>query len=210
VECNVEEGTSVKNCATQLGNVFPKLDMLLHGVAFAPKEALRGDPNKPGNRPFANCSRSAFLDTFSTSTYSLLLLTQHFTTLMEQAAQTCSNSTSSVMALSFDGSERVVPGYGVMGPAKGALEASSRYLAVELGELGIRVNCISAGPINTLAARGIPNFGQLKKSADNRQPLKREVGAKEVADVAVFLASNLSRGITGQTILVDGGQSVVR
>mmetsp|Transcript_14446 Transcript_14446/g.36585 ORF Transcript_14446/g.36585 Transcript_14446/m.36585 type:complete len:153 (+) Transcript_14446:527-985(+) len=143
-----------------------------------------------------------------TSVYSFVAVTRAFRAQLEAAAAK-RQGTSSVMTLTFDGSQRVVPGYGVMGPAKGALEACARYMAVELGPSGLRVNSISAGPINTLAARGIPNFTRLRQQAVASAPLHEPLDARHVGDMAAFLASDAAAAVTGQTLFVDSGASLV-
>lgn len=166
-----------------------RLDFLLHAVAFAPREAL--------SRPFSETSREAFLTAHDVSAYSLVGLTRAALPLME--------SGGSVVTLSYYGAEKVVPNYNVMGVAKASLEASVRYLAADLGARNIRVNAISAGAIQTLAARGVAHFRDLMKVTTDRSPLKRATEVREVGSTALFLASDLASGITGETIYVDAG-----
>src|SRR5207248_6354919 len=153
----------------------------------APAEDMKGD--------FVNTSRDGFRIAHDVSVYSLIALARAAAPLMEDGG--------SILTLTYYGAEKVVPRYNVMGVAKAALEASVRYLASDLGQHKIRVNAISAGPIKTLAARGISGLGEMLKSHAERAPLRRNVETSEVGDTAVYLASDLSTGITGETIYVD-------
>mmetsp|Transcript_14087 Transcript_14087/g.17465 ORF Transcript_14087/g.17465 Transcript_14087/m.17465 type:complete len:261 (-) Transcript_14087:1518-2300(-) len=196
VQCDVNKESEVKSSLHVADEKFGGLDMLLHAIAFAPKPALES---------VLNCTRDNFRQTFDTSVFSLITLTNEAAPLLQKRGG------GSVIALSFNGSERVVPGYGMMGPAKGALESTCRYLAYELGEHNIRVNAISPGPLNTLAARGIPNFHELRRNAEIKSPLSKVKTLKQedVAQCAVFLAADGSSAITGQTIRVDCGYGTV-
>jgi enoyl-[acyl-carrier protein] reductase I len=172
---------------------FGRLDLLIHCVAFAPKTDLEGE--------FLNTSRDGFRTTLDISAYSLVALARRAAPLMDQGG--------SIVALTYLGSEKVVPGYNVMGVAKAALEASVRYLAHDLGKRNIRVNGISSGPISTLAARGVPGFVKMLQIVRERSPLPRNTEPAEVGDAAMFLCSNLSRGITGEILYVDNGYHVM-
>ena len=169
-----------------------KLDFLLHSVAYAPAAAM--------GAPFLETQRGDFATALDISAYSLVALTRAFTPLMEGGG--------SVVTMTYYGSQKAVPGYNVMGVAKAALEATVRYLAVDLGPAGVRVNAISAGAVNTLAARGVAHFRDLMRITAERSPLKRTVDPEEVGRAALFLASDLSTGITGETMYVDAGFNI--
>jgi enoyl-[acyl-carrier protein] reductase I len=171
----------------------PKLDLLLHSVAFAPKEALEGN--------FLDTSREAFRMAHDISAYSLVALSRAAEPLMTEGG--------SILAMTYYGSVKVVPHYNVMGVAKASLEASARYLASDLGEKKIRVNCISAGPVQTLAARGISGFGAMIKHYEAHAPLRRSCTTDELGATGVFLASPGAASITGQVIYVDGGYEIM-
>ncbi|MCH7589576.1 enoyl-ACP reductase [PVC group bacterium] len=188
-ECDVSNDDHVKKAIDELGQALGKIDFLVHSVAFANKDDL--------NNGFVNTSRDGFKLSMDISAYSLVSLARAAAPYMTEGG--------SIVAMTYLGSTRVVPGYNVMGVAKAALEASLRYLANELGAKNIRVNGISAGPINTLAARGLSSFTALLKYAAERSPFKRNTDPSEVGDTALFLVSNLSRGITGEIIHVDTG-----
>jgi enoyl-[acyl-carrier protein] reductase I len=170
-----------------------QLDLLLHSVAFAPKEALEGD--------FVSTSRAAFSTALDISAYSLVALSR--------AAAPMMTSGGSIVAMSYLGSVKVVPHYNVMGVAKAALESSARYLAYDLGAKKIRVNCISAGPVQTLAARGIAGFSSMMKVYEEHAPLKRSCETAELGATGVFLASDGAASITGQVLYVDGGYEIM-
>ncbi len=170
-----------------------RVDMVLHAVAFAPKEALEAD--------FVSTGREAFRTALDISAYSLVALAREAAPLMTEGG--------SIVAMSYYGSEKVVPHYNVMGVAKAALEASTRYLAFDLGTKKIRVNCISAGPMNTLAARGIGGFTQMMKVYQDRAPLRRSCTGEELGQTGVFLVSDGAASITGQVIYVDGGYQIM-
>ena len=186
VICNVNKDEEIERITAS------EVDMILHSVAYSPSSALRS-----GN--LLQYSRGDFLKTMETSAYSLLAIASR--------AKFSEATGGSLTSLTFDASQRVVPGYGAMAPAKAALETLSRYLACELGKKKVRVNCISAGPINTPAARGIANFQAMLENATQRNALKRPVLPQEVANTACFLASDLSSGITGEIIHVDCGEN---
>ena len=169
------------------------LDFLVHSIAFAPREDLEGE--------FVNTSRQGFATALDVSAYSLVALARAALPLLREGG--------SIITLTYLGSERVVPHYNVMGVAKAALEASVRYLAHDLGPRGIRVNALSAGPIRTLAARGVSGISKMVEHHRQVAPLRRATEQAEVGDAALFLLSDLARGITGEVIYVDGGYHVL-
>jgi enoyl-[acyl-carrier protein] reductase I len=191
--CDVTKDEEIAAVFKAVGEKFGKLNLLLHSVAFAPKEALEGE--------FVNTSREAFRVAHDVSAYSLVALSRAAAPLMTDGG--------SIVAMSYYGAEKVVPHYNVMGVAKAALEASTRYLAYDLGPKKIRVNCISAGPVNTLAARGIAGFMSMLKHYEERAPLKRNVLPEELGATGIFLASDGGAAITGQTIYVDCGYQIM-
>jgi enoyl-[acyl-carrier protein] reductase I len=191
--CDVTQDDQVETVFAKIKHEFGTLDGLVHAIAFAKKEELEGS--------FVKTSRDGFRIALDVSAYSLIALARGAAPLMEAGG--------SMITLTYLGGKRVVPNYNVMGVAKAALEACVRYLAAEFGEKGVRVNAISAGPINTLAARGISGFGTLTKTVEQKAPFKRNTEAAEVADTALFLLSSLSRGITGETLFVDAGYNII-
>ena len=193
LECDVTRDDQIARVFSELKERFGKLHLLLHSVAFAPKEALEGQ--------FLNTSREAFRVAHDVSAYSLIALARGAAPLMTEGG--------SLVAMSYYGAEKVVPHYNVMGVAKAALEASTRYLAYDLGPQKIRVNCISAGPMNTLAARGIAGFTDMLKHYEAHSPLKRNVLPDELGATGTFLASDGAAAITGQTIYVDCGYQIM-
>lgn len=193
VQCNVQSDDELTLAAEQVKQAAGQLDVLAHCIAFAPKEALE--------KPFIETTREAFQTALDVSAYSLVALTR--------VMQPYLRKNSSILTLTYYGSQKVITNYNVMGVAKAALEASVRYLASDLAPAGIRVNAISAGPINTLSARGISGFTEMLKHHAEKAPMKRNVEVSEVADTAVFLASDLATGITGETIYVDCGFNVM-
>jgi enoyl-[acyl-carrier protein] reductase I len=193
VPCDVTKDADIDNVFTEVGKKFGKLNLLLHSVAFAPKEALEGT--------FVNTTREAFRVAHDVSAYSLVALARGAAPLMTDGG--------SIVAMSYYGSEKVVPHYNVMGVAKAALESSTRYLAYDLGPKKIRVNCISAGPVNTLAARGIAGFTDMLKHYEAHAPLKRNVLPEELGATGTFLASDGAGAITGQVIYVDSGYQIM-
>lgn len=168
-------------------------DVIVHSLAFADKDDLKSN--------FTNTSREGFKLACDISAFSLIGLCQHLRPLM--------NKGGSVISMTYHGAQQVVPGYNVMGVAKAALEASSRYLAVDLGEDDIRVNAISAGPIRTLAASGVPGLRKMFDTVEERAPLRRNVTTEDVGGTAVYLASDLSSGVSGQILYVDSGISTI-
>lgn len=191
--CDVTKDDEIANVFKIVGEKFGKLHLMLHSVAFAPKDALEGD--------FVNTSREAFRVAHDVSAYSLVALARAAAPLMMDGG--------SIVAMTYYGSEKVVPHYNVMGVAKASLEASTRYLAYDLGPKRIRVNCISAGPVNTLAARGIAGFTDMLKHYEAKSPLKRNVLPDELGATGVFLASDGAAAITGQVIYVDSGYQIM-
>jgi enoyl-[acyl-carrier protein] reductase I len=191
--CDVTKDDEIAGVFKSVGEKFGKLDLLLHSVAFAPKDALEGE--------FVNTSREAFRVAHDVSAYSLVALARAAAPLMTGGG--------SIVAMTYFGAEKVVPHYNVMGVAKAALEASTRYLAYDLGLKKIRVNCISAGPVNTLAARGIGGFSEMLKVYEARSPLKRNVVPEELGATGTFLASDGAAAITGQVIYVDCGYQIM-
>lgn len=193
VPCDVTKDADIDAVFAQVKEKFGRLDLLLHSVAFAPKEALEGR--------FVNTTRDAFKISHDISAYSLVALARGAAPLMTNGG--------SIVAMSYYGAEKVVPHYNVMGVAKAALEASTRYLAYDLGEQKIRVNCISAGPVNTLAARGISGFSTMLKHYEEHAPLKRNVLPDELGATGTFLASDGAAAITGQVLYVDCGYQIM-
>lgn len=191
--CDVTNQEDVDKFFAAVEKEFGRIDFLVHSIAFAPREALEGG--------FSETTREAFMTALEISTYSL--------TQLSRAAAPLMTNGGSIVTMSYYGAEKVVSNYNVMGVAKAALEASTRYLAADLGKDNIRVNAISAGPINTLSARGVKNMGSLLGYVGERSPLKRNVDVREVGNTALFLASDLSSGITGETIYVDCGYNIM-
>ncbi|MCC6354321.1 MAG: enoyl-ACP reductase [Verrucomicrobiae bacterium] len=192
-QCDVSRDDEIAGFFDLVRSRAGRVDLVLHSVAFAPREALEGR--------FVDTTRQAFAVAHDISAYSLVAVSRAAAPLMAEGG--------SIVTLSYYGAEKVVPHYNVMGVAKAALEASVRYLAHDLGPQRIRVNAISAGPVNTLAARGISGFMEMYKHYEAHAPLKRNVTLEEVGQTGLFLASDGSAGITGQTIYVDSGYSVM-
>jgi enoyl-[acyl-carrier protein] reductase I len=194
IECDVSDDADIDRVFNEVGTHFEgKLDMVLHSIAYAPREALEGR--------FVDTARDAFSTAHDISAYSLVALAKRAAPLMSDGG--------SITAMSYYGAEKVIKHYNVMGVAKAALEASTRYLAADLGLEGIRVNCISAGPVNTLAARGIAGFSKMLKHYDEHAPLGRNVTHEEIGETGVFLASDGGAAITGQVIYVDCGYQIM-
>jgi len=193
-ECDVTKDEDIERVFGEVGDKFGgKLDLLLHSVAYAPREALEGT--------FVDTTREAFRVAHDVSAYSLVALSRAAAPLMTESG--------SIVAMSYYGAAKVVPHYNVMGVAKAALEASTRYLAYDLGEQKIRVNCISAGPMNTLAARGISGFRKMLDQYEAHAPLKRNVLPEELGATGTFLASDGAAAITGQVLYVDCGYEIM-
>ena len=186
--CDVSSDDEIKAFFENVRNETDRVDLMLHSLAFAPREALEGD--------FVSTTREAFRVAHDVSAYSLVALAREAAPLMTNGG--------SIVAMTYYGSEKVVAHYNVMGVAKASLEASARYLAYDLGP-----NCISAGPVQTLAARGISGFTQMLKHYQERAPLKRSCDPAELGATGVFLASDAAAAITGQVIFVDGGYQIM-
>lgn len=191
--CDVTKDEEIDALRASLREDFGNVDFLVHSIAFADRNDLEGS--------FSNTSRSGYHLAQDVSSYSLTAVSRAVAPLMENGG--------SIITMTYLGAERAVKNYNVMGVAKAALEASVRYLAAELGERQIRVNAVSAGPINTLAARGISGFTDILDHVAQLAPLRRNVEVDEVANTATFLLSSLASGITGETIYVDGGYNTV-
>ncbi len=192
-ECDVTKPETIESTFSGLKEKYGEIDFVVHCLAFADKTDLDGG--------FINTSLDGFNLANDISAYSLVSLTK--------AAQPLMTNGGSIVALTYLGAEKIVTNYNVMGVAKAALECSVRYLANDVGEQGIRVNAISAGPIKTLAARGISNFSRMLKIHEKVAPLRRVTTQEEVGDVAMFLCSDLSRGISAEIMYVDGGFNAV-
>jgi enoyl-[acyl-carrier protein] reductase I len=193
--CDVSSDAEIAAVFDGIGRDFGALDTVVHSVAYAPADELKND--------FVHTSRDGFRIAHDVSAYSLVAVTRAAVPLLEKSAS------ASVLAMTYYGSEKVAAGYNVMGVAKASLEASVRYLAANLGPRGIRVNAISAGPVNTLAARGVRGFTGMLQHHAERAPLRRNVELREVGDTALFLASPLSSGITGAVVFVDCGYNIM-
>lgn len=191
--CDVGDDSQIDAMMTQAAQKLGRLDFLVHSLAFAPREELTGE--------FVNTTRQGFATALDVSAYSLVAVTRAAMHLMTEGG--------SVVTLTYLGSERVVPHYNVMGVAKAALEATVRYLAHDLGPKNIRVNALSAGPIKTLAARGVSGISKMVDHHRLFAPLRRATEQGEVGDTALFLISPLGRGITGEVIYVDGGYHIL-
>lgn len=193
--CDVSSDEEIANVFTALNKHWPQLDCLVHSVAFAPADQIAGDYIK-------NASREGFRMAHDISAYSLVALSQAAFPMMEE-------SQGSILTLSYYGAEKAVPNYNVMGIAKASLEASVRYLAANLGQRGIRVNAVSAGPIKTLAASGVKDFRKMLNAYARNTPLQRNVTIEQVGNTAAFLSSELAAGITGEVLHVDSGYHAV-
>ncbi len=191
--CDVLKHEEVQQTFDRVREVFGRLDFLIHSIAYAPKEELEGD--------FVDTSRDGFLTALEVSAYSLAQLARAAAPLMTEGG--------SIVSMSYYGAEKVVQNYNVMGVAKAALESCTRYLAADLGRKNIRVNAISAGPINTLSARGVANMNLMLKHHAERAPLRRNVEAREVGTAALFLCSPLASAITGEVLHVDCGYNIM-
>ncbi|WP_291327683.1 enoyl-ACP reductase [Desulfovibrio sp. UCD-KL4C] len=191
--CDVSSDENVANSAKFVKEQWGDIDILVHSVAFANREDLK--------KRYVETSRDGFHLALDVSSYSLVTLCNSYESLMKPG--------SSVMAMTYLGSSKVITNYNVMGVAKAALEASVRYLAYDLGEKGIRVNAISAGPIKTLASSGISGFKTIFSHIEERAPLHKNVTTEEVGKTATFLASDMSSGITGEVMFVDCGYNIM-
>ncbi len=191
-QCDVSKDEEIDALFAEIKDAFGKIDTLVHSVAFAPADAIKND--------FLLTAREDFRIAHDVSVYSLIAVARGAAPLMSEG--------SSILTLTYYGSTKTFPNYNVMGVAKAALEATVRYLAVSLGTRGIRVNAISAGPIKTLAARGIGDFSKILTPSRNARPLHRNVEQNEVGNTALFLASPLASGITGEITFVDCGYNI--
>ncbi len=195
VPCDVQNDAQLDTAFTRAGEILNgQIDVLVHCVAFAPASELEN--------PFLDTTRAGFHTALDISAYSLVAMAKRAKPLMEKNG-------GSILALTYMASERVMPKYNVMAVAKAALECSVRYLAFELGEHNIRVNAISAGALNTLAARGVSGFTSFREQTAQVSPLRRNIEQSEVGDVALFLSSNLARAITGEIMFVDAGYNIM-
>lgn len=191
--CDVTEEDSLEDLFKNISNEFGKIDFILHSMAFANSQDLHGR--------VVDCSEEGFLKSMNVSCYSFIKMAKLAEPLMVDAG--------SLVTMSYLGSERVVPNYGIMGVVKAALESSTRYLAVDLGEKGIRVNCVSPGAVMTRAASGIQNFNQLIEENKMKSPLKSLTKKEDVADLVKFLFSDSSKSITGSLMYVDAGYNIM-
>ncbi len=191
--CDVSREDGAKNFFQQVEIVAPKLDFLIHSIANATKESLQN--------PLSEIKKEDFLSALDISCYSLISTIKNCVPLMPDGG--------SIIAFSYYGSQKVISGYGIMGIAKAALESSVRYLACELGPIGIRVNSVSPGPIKTIASSVIPNFDQMLRHVKDFSPLKKNIKGEDVANLVEFLVSDLSSSITGQNIVIDAGMSIL-
>lgn len=193
LQCDVTSDEDVKKCFSDIKEEVGVIHGVAHCIAFANKDELRGE--------FMNTTRDGFLLAHNISSYSLTAVAKEAKDLMTEGG--------SILTMTYLGGERVVENYNVMGVAKASLDASMKYLAADLGKYGIRVNAISAGPIRTLSAKGVGDFNSILKEIEERAPLRRAVTQEEVGDAALFLMSDLSRGITGELIHVDSGYNIL-
>ena len=192
--CDLSSDDSIESLREFITEQYQKIDLIVHSAAFAPRELLSGDY-------LENITRAGFNVAHDVSSYSFAALAKSFKNTI--------NQDGALLTLSYLGSERVVQNYNVMGLAKASLESNVRYMASSLGTKNIRVNAISAGPIKTLAASGIAGFSEILKHVEEKAPLKRNITQEEVANAALFLLSEHSSGITGQTIYVDCGYNII-
>jgi enoyl-[acyl-carrier protein] reductase I len=192
-QCDVSNDAEIETLFAAIQQKYAKIEILVHAVAYAPADELRGE--------FINTSREGFRIAHDVSVYSLIAVSRAAAPLMTESG--------SIMTLSYFGAEKVVPNYNVMGVAKASLEATVRYLAWNLGPKNIRVNAISAGPIKTLAARGVGALGDMLKAHSDRAPLHRNVDQLEVGGAALFLASDLASAVTGEVLYVDCGYNIM-
>jgi enoyl-[acyl-carrier protein] reductase I len=192
LRCDVSKDSEVEGAFQEIEQKWGALDFLVHSVAYAGRDELR--------QPFHQTSREGFRVALDISAYSLIGVTKAALPLMK--------SGGSILTMTYLGSQRAMPNYNVMGVAKAALEATVRYLAAELGEKGIRVNAISAGPIRTLAATGISNFSEIFGIMESRSPMHRSVTTAEVGNSALYLLSDMASGVTGEVHFVDTGYNI--
>ncbi len=191
--CDVTNDSEIESLFEQIKQKWNGLDFVIHSVAYAEKETLRA--------PFSQTSRAHFAQALDVSAYSLIAVARSAAPLMKNGG--------SIVSMSYYGAEKVVPKYNVMGVAKAALEASTRYLAEDLGAQGIRVNCLSAGPLRTLSSSAIPGIKTMLEAAQKHAPLKRNVTMEDVGRSCLYLISDLSSGVTGEILHVDCGYNVL-
>jgi enoyl-[acyl-carrier protein] reductase I len=194
LSCDVTSDDDIRRVFADLGERWGGLDILVHSVAYANKEDLKGS--------FLDTSRSGFTMAMDISAYSLIALAREAFPLMQ-------GREASILTMSYYGGQKVFPSYNVMGVAKAALEMSVRYLAEAVGQDGVRVNAISAGPIKTLAACGVGGFNQIASVVEQKAPLRRNITQDEVANSAVYLSSPLASGVTGEVLFVDCGYNII-
>ncbi len=192
--CNVSNDEDIDNVIAATKEKFDSIDFVVHSLAFADRTYLK-------HGKFAETPRDVFAQALDISAYSLIAIANRAKTIMPRGG--------SILAMTYYGSQKAIPGYNVMGVTKAALEASTRYLASELGESGIRVNAISAGPLRTLSSMAVGGIDEIFEWVSQKAPLRRNVEAGEVGKTAVYLASDLASGVTGENIFVDAGYSVV-
>jgi enoyl-[acyl-carrier protein] reductase I len=192
--CDVTNDGDIDSVFDKVKEAWGGIDILIHSIAFAKKEELKGR--------FVDTSREGFNLAMNVSAYSLIALAKRACPIM-------AGRNGSIVTMTYYGSEKVIPNYNVMGVAKAALEANVRYLSSDLGQEDIRVNAISAGPIKTLAAMGIPGFRDMLNHVEAKSPLKRNVTPEDIARTALYLSSDLSSGITGEIIYVDAGYNII-
>lgn len=193
LECDVTYDVNIKTLFQTIGNKYGEVHGVVHAIAHARTDDLHNG--------FINTSQDGFAHALNISAYSFVATAKYAKDYMKPGG--------SLITLSYHGAERVCPGYNVMGVAKAALEASVMYLAADLGAYGIRCNSISAGPVNTVSAKGIKDFGNLLQISEQKSPLKRNVTLEELGGAALFLLSELSNGMTGEIMYVDAGQNIM-
>jgi enoyl-[acyl-carrier protein] reductase I len=191
--CDVQKDDDIARLFDEIRSVYGRLDFLVHSIAFAPPQELRN--------PYVDMSRAGWHLAMDISVYSLVAVCRAAAPLMSDGG--------TILTVSYYGGEKVIPGYNVMGVCKAALEHSVRYLAWDLGQRKIRVNCMSAGPIRTLSASGIAGFDELREHAAKKSPLGRNVDPEDLGATGLYLLGDLSRGVTGETIHVDCGYSLI-
>jgi enoyl-[acyl-carrier protein] reductase I len=194
IPCDVSKDEDLDAAFESARQRFDVMDFLVHSIAFADRAYL-----KPGK--FADTPRNVFAQALDISAYSLVAMARRARTLMPKGG--------SVVAMTYYGSDKAVPGYNVMGVAKAALEACTRYLALELGGHGIRVNTVSAGPLKTLSSMAVGGIDEIFEWVEKKAPLRRNIAADEVGNTAVYLLSDLSSGVTGENLFVDAGYNIV-
>lgn len=194
LDCDVAKDEDIARTAAEIGKIWPQVDVLVHSIGYAPREALDGR--------FADVTtRETWRIALDVSAYSLIGLARAFKPMMKPGA--------SIVCLTYYGAEKVVRNYNVMGVAKAALECSTRYLAEDLGQEGIRVNAISAGPLKTLAAAGIKGMRSMLGENADKTPLRRNIEQEDCARAALYLCSDLARNVTGEILHVDAGQNIM-